>query len=447
MTTAAPIPTATPSPLAVADPGVGVPLVATPLIAQRRLRLGATIASHGVVDFFSFLFIPIMSVLEGRLSMTPGQGAVILAAGSICSGFIQPVAAWFADRYDTRLLGPMAFALALVAISLVGFATRFEHLRAIQVLGTLGRGAFHPTAAAAGGQLAGRRRSLGVSLFFCAGMAGGISANIFSPLFAERYGLPRYAWLIVPGLAAVVMMLWAMARVPHRHHDAGAQRASWGAGESRERWAAVGLLYIGNVLRFTVNMMMVQLLIRWCEQVALSRAGVIELTEAVRHGASTINGPMQGAMQIGMAAGGLSAGAFLLSRHEKRALVIVPIVGALAVAGFPFAGAVGEWAGAPGFVSALAFVLAIATGVGYAGTVPVTIALAQRLLPHRTGMASGLMLGGAWGFAAMGPPIAQKLIASVGLTPTFAVTAGVLAFAGVLSLALPGRLLARISPH
>jgi hypothetical protein len=35
----------------------------------------------------------------------------------------------------------------------------------------------------------------------------------------------------------------------------------------------------------------------------------------------------------------------------------------------------------------------------------------------------------------------------VGLTPTFAVTAGLLAFAGVLSLALPGRLLARISPH
>jgi len=31
--------------------------------------------------FFSFIIVPLMSVLEGRVHMTPGQGAIILAAG------------------------------------------------------------------------------------------------------------------------------------------------------------------------------------------------------------------------------------------------------------------------------------------------------------------------------------------------------------------------------
>ena len=57
------------------------------------------------------------------------------------------------------------------------------------------------------------------------------------------------------------------------------------------------------------------------------------------------------------------------------------------------------------------------------------------------------MMGGAWGFAAIGPPIAQALINALGLTPTFLITGLGLAGAGVLSLGLPGKLLARISPH
>ncbi len=420
---------------------------AEPVVPLRPARLGATIATHGVVDFFSFLFIPILSVLEGRLDMTPTQGAIILGTGGLCSGLVQPAVAWLGDRFDTRLLAPFSFALAVAAFSLVGFARSFEDLLIIQIIGTAGIGAFHPAAAAAVGQLAGRKRSLGVSLFFVAGMTGGVSANMLSPLLVKHFGLQSYVWLMIPGLCIVGVMVWAIARVPHRQSDAHAQRASWSEEEARGRWVAVGLLYIGNVLRFTVNMMMVQLIIRWCEGLAMTRAGVIELTDAVRMSASTINGPMQGAMQIGMAAGGLSAGVFMRKHHEKSALIVVPIIGAVAIVAFPYAGAFTQWLSVPGLLSALVFALAIATGVGYAGTVPVTIALAQRLLPHRTGLASGLMLGGAWGFAAAGPPIAQWLIGAVGLSSAFLVTGILLAAAGLLSVALPGRLLASISPH
>ncbi|MBK7406159.1 MAG: MFS transporter [Phycisphaerales bacterium] len=412
------------------------PIPSPSQVSVRAARFGATAATHTVVDFFSALLIPIMSVLEGRLEMSHAQGAIILSVGSLCSGLVQPLIAWLSDRFDTRLLGPIAFAIAVVAISLVGHARTFEHLLVIQIVGTLGIGAFHPVAAAAVGQLSGRRRSLGVSIFFCAGMLGSVSGHLTSPRLAGRFGLESYVWLIIPGLLAACGLTWAVARVAHRNHDAHTQRASWAPGEAGARWRAVGLLYVGNVLRFTVNMMLVQLLIRWSEQSALAHVPETTLDAGVREAASMINGPMQAAMQLGMAVGGLAAGAFLRRHHEKGALVVVPLVGAVAIGAFPFVGA--PWA---------PFALIFCAGVGFAGMVPVTIALGQRLLPHRTGLASGLMMGGAWGVAAIGPPLAQWIDRSRGLTTAFVATGLLLLVAGLLSTALPSRLMAKISPH
>ncbi|MFG0243378.1 MAG: MFS transporter [Phycisphaerales bacterium JB054] len=416
-------------------------------VPARRERLTTILGAHTVTDFFSFLFIPILSVLEGRLDMTPRQGAIILSTGAVCSGLIQPLVAWLGDRFDTRMLSPLSLATAVICISLVGQASNFWHLLVIQIIGTAGIGAFHPAAAAAVGQLSGRKRSLGVSLFFFTGMAGGVLGNNLSPFMQRQFGLPNYIWLVIPGLLTALALAWAIRRVPHRHHTAAAQHQSWSQEESRARWFAIGVLYTGNVLRFTVNMMLVQLVIRWTEHAVLVREAAAQLTPALRESAAQLNGPMQGAMQIGMAGGGLMAGAFLRTHHEKAAIVAVPIVGALAVLAFPYTPGAVESLNIVSMLMPAAFVLAIATGVGYAGVVPVTIALAQRLLPHRTALASGLMLGGAWGIAAIGPPIAQMLINALGLTPAFAITAALLAVAGLMSLALPSKLLSRVSPH
>lgn len=411
-------------------------------------RFGATSLAHTTVDFFAYLFIPIMSVLEGRLDLSPREGAIILGIGSVASGFIQPVVAWLGDRFDTRLLASGAMAIAVIAISLVGYANNFEQLLLIQIIGTAGIGAFHPAAAAAIGQLSGTKRSLGVSIFFFAGMAGGVGGNVLSPILAKHFGLERYIVLIIPGLLATAGLTWAIARVPHRHRDAHTQTAAWSSAEASMRWFAIGVLYVGNILRFTVNMMLVQLVIRSCEQIAMANAHVSALDAAVRTSASSLNGTLQGAMQIGMAAGGLSAGAFLKHHHERVALIVVPGVGAGAIFAFPHAQLIATQLGNETLFMLVAFLLAMVAGIGFAGMIPVTISLAQRILPHRTALASGLMMGGAWGFAAVGPSIAQWSLERWGIDQAYAITAGFLLLAGMLSMALPGKLLNnQVSPH
>lgn len=392
-------------------------------------RLAAVCVSHAAVDFFSAIIIPLLSVLEGRLSMTREQTAVLVGLGSLSSGAIQPVVAWLGDRYDTRLLGSLGALVAVVAIGSVGFASTFEQIMLIQLVGAAGIGAFHPASAAAMGQLSGRRRSLGVSVFFTAGMVGGIAGSYFSPNFVKAYGLPALAWTIGPGLLGVAVLVWAIHSIPHRAAAARADHSALPARERRWRWAAVGILYTGNALRFTVNMALVQLIKPWTEALALGHSGAPGLSEAVRTRASTLNGPMQAAMMIGMGVSGLAVG-LLRPRHEKAILILLPAAGAAAIYALPRVGG-----GAP------AYLLAIGAGVGFAGVIPLTISLAQRLLPHRTGLASGLMMGGAWMLAAAGPLLSERLVGSLGLAGAFAVVAGLLLAAGLVSLALPGWLL------
>jgi MFS family permease len=90
-------------------------------------------------------------------------------------------------------------------------------------------------------------------------------------------------------------------------------------------------------------------------------------------------------------------------------------------------------------------VVAFLAGVGYAGVMPLTIAMAQRLLPHRTSLASGLMMGGAWSVAAIGPPLVQWILvtlegqtgsATSAMAWCFVLVAGLLALSGLLALAL-----------
>lgn len=427
----------------------------SPAAGASGARMWGAIIAHAVVDFFSFVVVPLMSVLEGHTHMTHAQGALILGAGSLSSGLIQPVVALASDRFDTRSLGTLGLLVAVVCVSAIGFVHSFEQLLMLQIVAAAGIGAFHPVAAAAVGHLAGTHRSRALAIFHASGMIGGTLGNVITPLYVAFFaaqamggaraasdgiesGLTALAWLAIPGLAFVVVLAWAIHSIPHRHHTAAADHAALPASERRARWWAVGLLYAGNVLRFTTDMCLIQLIIRWSEVKALLGTHGVELSDAARAAAAQINGPMQGAKQIGMGAGGLTIG-FLIARHrEKLVLFVVPLIGAVALAFMPQTGA---WTKLSDGGGVLAMLLCFTAGVGYAGVIPTTISLAQRLLPHRTSLASGLMMGGAWAIASIGPQLAQWLSERLGLSGAFIAVAAILGASSLLSIPLPTRML------
>ena len=417
-----------------------------------RARLWTTVVIHGVVDFFSYLLIPLMPLLIARLELSTGQTAAILALGALASGLVQPAVAWLSDRFETRWLGTLGLIAAVIVYSLMGYATSFGQLMLIQAVGAAGVGAFHPVAAAVVGQLSAARRSLGVSIFFLGGMIGGITGNISAPYYAKFLGLPALVWLIIPGLIAGACLASAIHSVPHRHAAAHSDHAALPAAERRWRWAAIWLLYAGNVLRFGVNAALVHLMIEWTRRfvAAADRIDLAAASPDALHAlgmrATALNGPMQAAMQIGMGAAGISAGWLIRPGRERRALILIPCWGALAIAAIA---ATNRYLVGTDSLHAsavpLVFLLTVMAGIGFGGVLPVTISLSQRLLPHRTSLASGLMMGGAWAVGAGGPPLAARLTERLGIDGAFLVMGGLLLVAGLIAIAIPGWLIRKAS--
>lgn len=389
-----------------------------------RARIAAIVITHSAVDFFSYFLIPILTVLEGRLSLTPVQGAILVGVGSIAGGLIQPLVAIVSDKYKTPWLGVLGMFFCVAAYSMLGYANSFGALLLLQIVGSAGSGAFHPVAAAAMGQLTARRRTFGISVFFMAGMIGGIAGNAFTPTYVKTLSVEALWYFILPGILATILLGWAVYAGPAKR---AATRNAPAAplAPIPHAWRGITILYVGNAIRFTVNMMLVQLIIRLTEAAVLARASASVLTPDLRIQAAAINGPLQAAMQIGMGVAGLALGYVLSPRRERIALVVGPVVGGLIVIAFPYV------------PTSLAFGMAIGAGMAYAGLIPTTISMAQRFLPHRTTLASALMLGGAWAVAAGGPPLVQRMIDDFGLATAFGLTGVLLACSGLVALALP----------
>lgn len=422
----------------------------------RHARLATPILAHTGVDYLSAIGVALMPMFAVQLGLLPGDRAMLVGLASLASGLVQPFFAWLGDRHDTRIFGVVGVAMAAVSIGLLGHARSIGAavglsgtavFAALFALASAGSGIFHPPAAATVGHLAGRRRSLMVSVFFMAGMLGGTAGYLLSPEMVRWFsgpgadvaaGLASLHWLIVPGLVIAAALALAVLTAPHRHADAHARVGSLSARERRRRWAAFAVLYAGNAIRFPVHQGLIYLAIEW----AIGLAAARRPGDAGGVFASFVNGPIQGAMLLGMGGGGIAMSMLLKPRFEKPAFILLPILGALPVAIFPHADALG---GAGPYIAA--FALAAAAGFGFGGTFPLSISLGQRLLPHRTGLASGMLQGGAWLFGVVGSFLARALHAGAGLEVAFAVFAGVLVLSGVLMAALPDRLLRQLDPH
>ncbi len=225
--------------------------------------------------------------------------------------------------------------------------------------------------------------------------------------------------MIVPAVGVAAVMHFMIRGIPHR---ASLHRAPNGELPAhRNDWAAIGMLYLAAATRFTVNIALLYLYVRWMAQLVLADDPSMTAPQVSRQAAPWV-GNLNAFTMLGMATGGLLAGTLIPAGREKWPLVLMPLLFAPAIACFPLAG------------RPVGYVLALIAGIGFASMVPVTLAVAQRMLPYRTSLASGLMLGGAWSIAMLGPVLAEWIVRDYGLQVAFWSTAGLLAVSGIILL-------------
>lgn len=379
----------------------------------------AILAAHVAVDALAALVPSTLGLLEARLHLTAKQTAWLLGVGPLCSGLAQPVCALLSDRFSTRHWGVWGVVLGVLGIGMLGFASSFWGLIAVYALAAIGIGMFHPIGAATIGHLWQTRRTSAISVFFVAGMVGGVMGAMAWPRVLKLpMGFQLLPLLVAPMLVLAVSLHRGFAGLKPLHgHATGLSTTS----SPNTPWTMVAVLYVAAVLRFCVNMALTYLFVRWV-QMHVAAQHTDWGMEAVARASATRVGNLNASMLVGMAIGGMSAGILIRPGKEKWPMVWVPLVFAPMIALFPF------------LPLEAGYLLAIAAGVGFAAMIPVTIALAQQLMPRQTNLASSLMMGGAWTVAILGPICAEFGVARYGLQTTFLATAATLALAGLVCL-------------
>lgn len=460
-----------------------------PTLAQARRGLYTLLLSHTLIDIYPIFFTSLMLVLRERLTLSEWQVAAVFMASPIFSGLGQPVFAWLTDKYDSRLAGPGGVALGALCIGSIGFAQNFWQLLALQIVGVIGTGMFHPVGTAVAGQ-AGTRvvsskgprsngRAVAIGLFIAAGMVGQSVGPIIATRTTEHFGMPALAWLIAPTLIIACVLHAMIRRIPHRHQNHRAIGGSVPADEARLRRRTVGILTVQNCLRFTANVGMFVMFNVWADSVirgsaaaqraaeaailkaqaaGLDAAAIVEAgNKAIATQGSHLAANLSASMTIGMGIGVFSAGRLFQPGGEHRPLLVMSMIGAAAMAALGPVGALIARSGDFGFIAMLPMYLCAATApVGFFATFPLATSLAQRLLPGHTSLVSSLMMGVGWAASSLATPLAMLFFGGVTLSaaaalPATRINAGfygfasLLVLAGLLSLALPRWLLGKVA--
>ena len=380
----------------------------------------AILLGHFIVDTYSSIVAPLIGVIETEFGMKPEWAAILLGLGSVVSGLSQPVFAWVSDRTGSRIFGAIGIVLGGLGIGLIGFSSSITMVFGMFALGMVGIGMFHPIATAKIGAIAGDERGFAISLFFVFGMGGFFSGSLLGPNLVSYTDTLQSLWyLIIPGIF-IAIFLQATINRPVDSDLGKSKKIEQNL--SDYDWLSIFMLFMSAVFRFFVNTSLIYLIVRWVEHDVAGLNPSLTAKEVAK-AAAPIAGAAGAVMFVGQGFGGLFAGSVIKLRREKLPLVLTPIVFAPFVMLMAFAKP--DWMG---------FACCFFAGIGFAAMTPITISVGQQLMPSHTRLASGLMLGGAWVFASLGPPVCEWILKRNDLTTAFSVVGISMLFAGVAAM-------------
>lgn len=361
------------------------------------------------------ILFPIMKLQFG---LTNAQIGLVTLAFTAMSSLTQPVFGYFSDTHRRRWFVPATLLWGSACAAFLGFVETYYAFIALAALAGIGSGAFHPLGASGGAAVSrDAHRNAAMSWYTVAGGIGyGLGPLVGSLLFAI-FGRHGTLLLLVPGITAAAL-IWLQMPVVER---ARAARAALDpASRVAARWGMLSRVVIVTMLRSWVFLSVLQLSPIWYAEMGFDRA---------------FYGPLAAVIILSGAAGTLVGGGFADRIGQRRVVastIALTIPALLLYVAFP---------GPQGLLLAVLF------GFFCDASLSITLVMAQRLVPGRIGIASGVILGLGFVTGGVGVPITGRIADLFGMQTALASLAVLLAAASLIALTIPSdREVARETP-
>jgi FSR family fosmidomycin resistance protein-like MFS transporter len=376
-------------------------------VRRRRSPLAWSILlglGHAVDDFYPSFLAPLLPLFVERLGLSLAMAGGLATLQGFTTSLVQPLFGYFADRHQRPTMAAWGILASVVFTSLWGLAPGGVSLTVLVVLAGLGAALFHPVASGLVGQMARDRRGLGMSLFVTGGSVGYGLGPLVAVALVSRWGLPALAWAAIPGVLTTVY-LYRATRGLHLRVAPAAQ-------------PALRDLLTGQLLPLSLLTGVVMLR----AALALILGTFLPLYLSQRGFPLLMGGLAVSVFRVAGAAGGLVGGP-LSDRLGRKPVLFMSFVLAL-----PFLWAFFRAEGwlAMGFLAAAGVIITFA--------MPVSILMAQEAAPESPSMASGLMIGFAWGLGGLAVTAVGWWADHVGLPMAFNVSVMVMAVAAAVAV-------------
>jgi FSR family fosmidomycin resistance protein-like MFS transporter len=308
----------------------------------------------------------VLPLIKERLGISHTLIAIIMMVRIIGSSVFQPVFGVLVDLKPQGWLLPTSVLLTSAGVAALGYSPLYIAVLAAVFIGGLGAAAFHPAASKAVYLNSGIKKASGLALFMVCGNVGYALGPIVMSLLLIQ-GLQGTIYIMIPGIAATVVLLQSMKRPAVMVPEAP------GTGRDLRLWVSEGLskpvilLTSFSVMRSLVHLGFITYIPFYYPYEMTSWALALYL--------------VAGAL-------GTLVGGTLADRHgPKRVTILSSLLAApMSIA---FAATSGVWS----------FIFLALSGMTLVATASVTILLCQDLMPKSIGLASGLMMGFVYGVA------------------------------------------------
>jgi FSR family fosmidomycin resistance protein-like MFS transporter len=331
---------------------------------------------HCITDLYQGSMPVILPFLKAKLDLSYTAAGLILICSNLSSSIVQPIFGYYSDRQAKPWLLPAGCVCAGLGFSLMALTSDFALLLALVLLSGLGVAAYHPEGFKTASFFTGNRPAAAMSIFSMGGNLGFALAPILSLLVIKHYGLDYLPVLILlsVGFLPALFIFWKKIR------EAGRQVS----GSVRETESPPP-----GGARIAMTILVSAVVMRAWTQFGLMSYVPFYYIDYL-HDDPLFAGQLLTAFLACGAAGTLIGGQ-ISDRIGHRKTLILSMASSSVILPFIFV--------TDGLLLVAVFAL---LGFCLVSSFAVTMVIAQKLMPHKVGMASGLTAGFAIGTGGAG---------------------------------------------
>ncbi len=336
---------------------------------------------HTVLDSYATLLSHLQPLLLTKLATTAARNSLagnFVSIYSVFSSFGQVLFGWLSDRLRTVHFLTIGVAFSAIGLSLLWLAPSANIVYLLLAIGGIGVAAFHPQATTYAGALASEQRGMGISIFLTGGNIGRALGPVVLLFIPYRFGMEYLVWEMIPGLVVALLVPKVLRFEKTLDLTASTRGTPTDAQIPQEPfWSVASPRMLPLIVLFVIAAM---------RTVTLTGIETFLSVHLADQGYSDQGRSLVLALFIFAGSMGILSSGWLMSRINTYVLLLVSLLGAppllygsLHTDGFSF------------------LALLFLGNVVLTSSITVNIVLAQIMLHGHESIASGVMMGAAWG--------------------------------------------------